>query len=122
MTGELISWVVPTYNEPRIRESLLEAHRELSALLPGASLEFVVVDDSRDGTYEVLDGLRQEAPFAMRLIRGRKRGKGNAVRLGIEGTTGDVIFCADADFRIPLARVPEFVAAIRERGRDIAIG
>ncbi len=101
-----VSAVVPTYNEPSLEAWL----QRLRLVLPAES-EIVIVDDS-----DVLPVV----PNA-RVLRGEKRGKGDAVRIGMLAAEGDVVFHLDADLDDEkLALIPEFVRLIGE-GHDVVI-
>jgi len=101
-----VSVVIPTYNEPAL-DAWIE---RLERLLPPQS-EILVVDDS-----EVLPVLKNA-----RVLRGEKRGKGDAVRIGMLAAEGGVIFHLDADVDDEtLARMPELMRLIEE-GHDVAI-
>ena len=101
-----VSVVIPTYNEPAL-DAWIE---RLERLLPPQS-EILVVDDS-----EVLPVLKNA-----RVLPGEKRGKGDAVRIGMLAAEGDVIFHLDADVDDEtLARMPELMRLIEE-GHDVAI-
>jgi dolichyl-phosphate beta-glucosyltransferase len=99
VTPEL-SLVIPAYNEERrLGPGLRRALDYLQGR--GAPYEVLVVDDgSADGTAEIA------APFAaegVRLLRhGRNRGKGAAIRTGLEASLGARILLSDADFSTPI--------------------
>ena len=101
-----VSVVVPTYNEPAL-EAWVE---RLSRVLPHES-EILIVDDSA------------EPPdvAGARVLRGEKRGKGDAVRIGMLAAEGEVVFHLDADVDDEkLALIPDFIRLIDE-GHDVAI-
>jgi len=101
-----VSVIVPSYNEPSLDVSL----ERIARFLPPDS-EIVVVDDS-----DVPPHLANA-----RLIRGAKRGKGDAVRVGMLAAGGEVVFHVDADVDdATLALIPAFVGLI-EAGNDVAI-
>lgn len=103
-----VSVVVPTYFEPDI-DAWLES---VLSVLP-ADAEVVVVDDSEPPLEVSRKGVR--------VLRGNKRGKGDAVRVGMLSAEGEVVFHLDAD--IELAKIqllPELIRLIRE-GYDVAI-
>ncbi|MEE9473829.1 MAG: glycosyltransferase family 2 protein [Acidimicrobiia bacterium] len=88
-----LSVVIPVYNE---RNTVGEAIRRVrDAPLP-IDREIIVIDDgSDDGTRDILNRLRDST---VRVISyPNNRGKGAAVRRGIEEAKGDVIVVHDAD-------------------------
>lgn len=101
-----VSVVVPTYNEPALGEWLERLHQALPM-----DSEVIVVDDS-------------DAPPVLesaRVLRGNRRGKGAAVRIGMLAAGGNVVFHLDADMDDEkLALIPRFVDLI-EQGNDVAI-
>lgn len=101
-----VSIVVPTFNEPALDAWLARLRR----VLPAES-EVIVVDDS-----DV-----QPSLAGVRVLAGGKRGKGDAVRIGMLAAEGDVVFHLDADLdEEKLALIPKLVRLIDE-GHDVAI-
>lgn len=90
-----LSVIVPVFNE---RNTVVEVIRRMRAVcLPGGlDLEIVVVDDgSTDGTRDVLTQL---CDSTVRVVyHAGNRGKGAAVRTGLENVTGDLVLIQDAD-------------------------
>ena len=87
-----LSVIVPVYNE---HGTLVELLNRVSAVpLPK---EIIVVDDgSTDGSRTVLEGFQGRPGFVIR-YHDRNRGKGRAIRTGLEAVTGDVVVVQDAD-------------------------
>ncbi|MFI5053863.1 MAG: glycosyltransferase family 2 protein [Acidimicrobiia bacterium] len=88
-----LSVIVPVFNE---RNTVVEILRRMRAVELPVDLEIVVVDDgSGDGTRDVL---RQLADSTVRVINHpHNRGKGAAIRTGLEQITGDLVLIQDAD-------------------------
>jgi len=87
-----LSIVMPVFNEVKTIIPILEKVRSVN--LEGVEKEIVIVDDgSTDGTVDVLRGLKG----CKVMFHGFNRGKGAAVRTGIENSSGDVIIIQDAD-------------------------
>jgi glycosyltransferase involved in cell wall biosynthesis len=109
-----LSVVVPVYNE---RTTLVEVIRRMRSVdLPdGIDREIIVVDDgSSDGTRDVL---RQLGDSTVRVLaHPTNRGKGAAVRTGIEVATGDYILIQDADLEYDPDDWPKLIAPVL-RGR-----
>ena len=103
-----LSIVIPAFDEAqRLPTSLGRVLSWLDEV--GADAEVIVVDDgSRDATLEVARGLAQAEPRLKVVTLGTNRGKGAAVRLGVETST-------------PIEEVLHLAEAI-DGGADIAIG
>jgi dolichyl-phosphate beta-glucosyltransferase len=95
--GIELSVVIPAYNEAaRVGPGLLRAARFLAAR--GTPYELLVVDDgSRDETVAVAESA------GARVVRHtRNRGKGAAVRTGLQAAAGERVLVSDADFSTPI--------------------
>jgi dolichyl-phosphate beta-glucosyltransferase len=113
--------VVPAYNEEaRLPNSLAAIHAYYAAQSYDYDV-IVVSDGSTDRTGEIVRDFAALHP-EFRLMEYRpNRGKGYAVRTGIEAATGDVILFCDADLATPQEETEKLLAHIRE-GADVAIG
>jgi dolichol-phosphate mannosyltransferase len=81
--------IIPAYNE---RDTIQEALRRVRAL--DADIEVIVVDDaSTDGTGELLEG----EPGLVLVKHPENRGKGAAIRAGLERVTAGIVAIQDAD-------------------------
>jgi dolichol-phosphate mannosyltransferase len=108
----MISVVVPTYNEA---ENLPELLERLDRALAGRDYEVVVVDDgSPDGTAEVAKRLSGRYPVRV-LVREGRRGLSSAVVEGARAAAGSVVVVMDADLQHPPELVPK-LAEVAERG------
>jgi glycosyltransferase involved in cell wall biosynthesis len=89
----LLSVIVPVFNE---RATVAEVVRRIRAVELPVPLEVILVDDgSSDGTDKVLTAIGDST---VRVItHGRNRGKGAAVRTGLEAARGDLVIIQDAD-------------------------
>ena len=119
----MLSVVIPVFNESATLRATIEAvAKHLSALAPGhENYEIVVSDDgSRDGSADLADAMARSLPI--RVLRGDvNRGKGAAVRRGMQAAKGDPIFFFDADLSTPLDEMARFLERF-ERGADVVIG
>lgn len=115
-----LSIVVPAYNEAgRIGTSLHTLLQWTADHAPSA--EIIVVDDgSRDTTVALVTALAQHHPRLRIEALRSNRGKGAAVRRGVEVATGQWILFTDADLSTPIAEVDKLIAAT-QAGADIAI-
>ena len=107
-----LSLVIPTYNEKElIRETVLRMIENLKSV--NVPAELVLVDDSRDGTDQILHEIAKDHSQVVVIHRENARGVGSAIRLGIEKATGKyvVVFMCDAPGDI------KYIPAILEKLR-----
>ena len=117
--SHLISIVVPVFNESATIRAVID--RLLTIDLPAAR-EIIVVDDgSSDGTYAVLEELRG-TPRLRILHAERNRGKGHAIRLGLQAASGDVLAIQDADLELDPAQLAVLVQPIIDGRADVVYG
>jgi glycosyltransferase involved in cell wall biosynthesis len=104
----LLSVVFPVFNE---RNTVAEIIRRMRAVELPVRVEFVVVDDgSSDGSDKVLAAL---ADSTVRVIHHpQNRGKGAAVRTGLEAARGDLILIQDADLEYDPDDWPSLLAPV----------
>lgn len=116
-----LSVVIPAFNEAnRLRPSLEKALAYLARR--GDPFEILVVDDgSRDGTAERVREVAAARSTVVVHALGENRGKGHAVRVGMERARGALRLMADADGATPIAEVGRLEAALRA-GADLAVG
>jgi glycosyltransferase involved in cell wall biosynthesis len=106
-----VSVVVPTFNEAKNLPHVF-------GLLPDGLHEVIVVDGrSVDDTIAVARALRPD----VRIVRQRRRGKGNAMACGFAAVTGDIIVMLDADGSADPREIPDYVTALLN-GADFAKG
>ena len=122
MNQNLLSVVVPCFNEDAVLE---ETHRRLTCILAsieGVQHELIYVDDgSRDGTLAILQSLAT-TDLHVRVIRfSRNFGHQVAVSAGLDHATGDAVVLIDADLQDPPEVILDMVARWRE-GYDVAYG
>jgi glycosyltransferase involved in cell wall biosynthesis len=119
---QMLSVIVPVYNE---RETLPEIVRRIRAVdldALGLRKEIVLVDDgSTDGTRDLLPGLA-ELPDVRILLLPRNRGKGAAVRAGVERARGDLILVQDADLEYDPRDYPILLRPILEERSKVVYG
>lgn len=119
MRSDLVTVVVPTYNE---RDNL--PHLAAAVRLHGYRL-LVVDDGSPDGTGTVADAISAPDPLMDVLHRRSKEGLGPAYAAGFDRVLAgpsEVVIEMDADFSHNPADLPRLVATVEEEGADLAIG
>ena len=112
-----VSVVVPARNEAGNIERIVNEVPEM-----GAGTELVFVEGhSTDDTFATIQAAMQARPGRrIRLYRQTGTGKGDAVRLGFEKASGDVLMVLDGDLTVDPATLPRFYEALRSgRGEFI---
>lgn len=112
-----VSIIIPCYNEKNTIKNILEIVRKVPI-----DKEIILVDDcSKDGTKDVLD--KELRPLIDRLIFHEvNKGKGAALRTGIQAATGDVVIIQDADLEYDPFEIPIVVEPIKNNKADVVFG
>jgi dolichol-phosphate mannosyltransferase len=117
MVADMISIIIPTYNE---RENITPLVERLSRTLAGHNFEILIIDDnSKDGTIDVVADLSTKYPVKA-IVRASERGLATAVLHGFKYARGNIIGVMDADLQHPPEINAELLKAI-ENGADMAI-
>ncbi len=105
---DIISIIVPCYNEEESIEHFYKAIDEISKKLEDAELELVFVDDgSKDNTYEKLCLLHEKDKRVKCISFSRNFGKEAAIFSGLRAGEGDCFVVMDADLQHPPATILE---------------
>lgn len=127
--AELLSIVVPVYNEVRTVRAVIE--RLMAIDLPVGREIIVVNDGSMDGTREVLatfERERLESPIPnpesrMRVIHVEQNaGKGAAIRRGFNEAIGTIVAIQDADLELDPQQLSTLVAPILSGEAEVVYG
>lgn len=105
---EILSIVVPCYNEeeaiPYFYEEVLKINEKLKEL----ELEFIFIDDgSKDNTLNKLKELRNKDNRIHYISFSRNFGKEAAILAGLEATSGEYVVTMDVDLQDPPSLLPE---------------
>jgi polyisoprenyl-phosphate glycosyltransferase len=107
---QIISVVVPAYNEEAV---LPEFHRRIAVLfdkLPDYDCEVVYVNDgSRDGTQAIIDRLADADERVSSVDLSRNFGKEIAMTAGFDHARGDAVVVIDADLQDPPELIHELI-------------
>ena len=115
-----ISIVIPVFNEEkRIENTILEIIRYLNR--QKYDYEIVIVDDgSTDNTRRVLQKLKENYQKIYLAHSIKNYGKGHAVKMGMNITTGELKLFMDADHSVKIDNLEKFIREIKN-GCDIVI-
>jgi glycosyltransferase involved in cell wall biosynthesis len=117
--SQVLSIVIPAYNEARFIGTLLEQIAKVDLSPLDVRKEVIVVDDhSADRTAEIARG------FAGVIVKrlDQNGGKGRAVRAGIALATGDLLIIQDADLEYDPQDYVPMVTALLDGRADIVYG
>jgi dolichol-phosphate mannosyltransferase len=116
---DVLSIVIPAYNEERFIGTLLERIRAVDLTPLGLTKEVIVVDDhSADRTSDIVKGF-PEARLHRMPVNG---GKGKAVRQGIAMASGGYLIIQDADLEYEPADYIPMLRALLAREGDVVYG
>ena len=128
-----VSILIPVYNEQATLREILHRVRSVDLVIDAAhstylegpivlEREIVLVDDgSTDGSEAIL---REEAAKGdiKVVFHGRNRGKGAAVRTGIQAATGDILLIQDADLEYDPRDYLSLLLPILEKRAEVVYG
>lgn len=120
MSIERVSIVVPTFNEaPNIAELVAR----VSAATTGVDAEIVFVDDSTDGTPDVIAAVAERSPIHLRLIHREHPvgGLSGAVIEGLNAAASDVCVVMDGDLQHPPETIPALVDRFALGDLDVVV-
>jgi len=123
LSTPFLSIIIPAYNE---EERLPKTLEQVFAFLGSQSYpaEVIVADNaSQDSTYDLAMEFARQLPSnspAFQIVREATRGKGAAVRRGMQAAKGEYRFMCDADLSMPITEVNRFMPPLLTEF-DIAI-
>lgn len=116
---ELLSVVVPCFNEQEVVEHAYRAIKDVLVSLTELDHEIIFVDDgSADDTLPRLNQLMARDPAVRVLSLSRNFGHQIALAAGLDAAVGDAVVMMDADLQHPPTLIPELVSHWRQ-GADV---
>ena len=117
-----ISVVVPLYNEAESLPELV-AWIDRVAVSHGYAYEVILVDDgSSDGSWEVVESLREKYPAIRGIGFARNYGKSAALYCGFAAAEGEVVITMDADLQDSPDEIPALRHMVLDEGYDLVSG
>jgi glycosyltransferase involved in cell wall biosynthesis len=114
-----LSIIIPCFNEVNTIQEIIERVRASDITL---QKQIIVIDDcSTDGTSELLNKLLKNQVDII-YSQTVNRGKGSAIRKGLEFATGDVLLIQDADLEYDPGEYSKLLAPILENKADVVYG
>lgn len=119
-TIKKLSIIIPVYNEEKTLANIIK--KVFTVKIPK---EIIIVDDgSTDNTHTVITALRKK--YAKNLVKTimqpTNKGKGAAIRAGIEQVTGDYTIIQDADLEYDPQDYLKLIKPIREDKAKVVYG
>jgi len=116
-----LSIIVPVYNESQTIGAIIRKIR--AVILPGnITKEIIAVNDgSTDDSAEILKKYAADSQIKI-FCHDKSMGKSQAVKLGIEKSTGDVILIQDADLEYNPESYPGLIKPIIEHKSSVVYG
>ncbi|MBV9302592.1 MAG: glycosyltransferase [Acidobacteriaceae bacterium] len=116
----LLSVIVPVYNERNTFSELMEQLLEKS--IEGLDIEIVIVEsNSADGTRDCVRTYSNH-PRVQVILEDRPRGKGHAVRAGLQVARGDIVLFQDADLEYDVNDYDALLAPILHYENNFVLG
>ena len=119
MNKPLISILIPSFNEG---ETILKVlNRILETSGANSFYEIIIIDDgSTDNTKDLLE--KNKNLYTNLITYNSNRGKGYAIKKGLEKATGKYVFFQDADLEYDPIELNKFIKLINQFNPDLIIG
>ena len=125
MSTQLISVVVPCYNEeevlPLFYDEIVKVSEGMQEKYGGLEFEFLFINDgSKDGTLKLLREYSERDKRVRYVSFSRNFGKEAGLFAGLENAKGDYIVTLDADLQHPPKLIPQMYEYVRSGEYDCA--
>lgn len=115
----MISCVVPCYNEESVLDQFYTEITRIAREMTYTQFEFLFIDDgSKDGTLKKLRELSAMDNRVHYVSFSRNFGKEAGIYAGLQNASGDYVVIMDADLQDPPALLPDMYRAVTEEGYD----
>jgi len=111
--------IIPIHNEERTILKILNRVKNADSL--GLKKEIILIDDfSTDGTRDILRKIKDKN--IIKIYLDKNRGKGFAIRKGLENSTGEIILIQDADLEYNPHNYPRLIKPILDNKFSVVYG
>lgn len=120
--AELISVVIPCYNEEEVIEL---CHERVAKVIDEMAFDFEVIyinDGSTDKTQELLENLYKQDNRITIINLSRNFGKEAAMTAGIDHVNGDAMIILDSDLQDPPELIPDMIKVWKDSDADVVYG
>jgi len=116
-----LSIVIPVFNEEKTISEIIR--RVKDAKVPGFEKEIIIVDDgSSDQTASKISNAIKQNPHIKFLKHEKNKGKGAAIKTGVEKATGDYIIIQDADLEYNPKDIQRLILPIKNKTARVVYG
>ena len=113
--SELISVIIPAYNEEKSISSVIKDVLQLAKKYP---LEIIVVND---GSKDKTSAVAKKAGVHKVFTHEKNKGKGAAFQTGLKNAKGNYIIQIDADGQLAASDIPKLIEPLK-KGYDVVLG
>lgn len=114
MSKELISIIIPCYNEEQVLPILKEALLKVMDEMSDYNFQLLFINDgSSDQTLSILKSYHNEDPRMNYLSFSRNFGKEAAIYAGLRNSSGQYVALMDADMQDPPSLLPEMMSYLK---------
>ncbi|PCJ00238.1 MAG: glycosyl transferase family 2 [Alphaproteobacteria bacterium] len=121
-TKELISIVIPCYNEEEVVDI---CNKAVTDVIDDMTYNFEIIyinDGSTDATLELLEKIHAKDKRVVIINLSRNFGKEAAMTAGIDNAKGDALILLDADLQDPPSLIPDIIKMWKDTGADVVYG
>jgi len=118
-----LSIIIPLYNEETLVLTVIEKLNELQFPDFIQSFEIIIVDDcSSDNSYNKVLEFTKNIKNIKCLRHSVNKGKGAAVKTGIQEASGDIYLIQDADLELSPSDIPRMLTAMKNLNVELVNG
>lgn len=119
MHRQLISLIIPCYNEEESLPLLMKELEKISTMMEENEFEFIIINDgSTDSTIEIIERFAERDARIKYISFSRNFGKEAAMYAGLLNAKGDYVAIMDADMQDPPGLLPKMLEIIITQNYD----